>query len=158
VSLADARKLFDIAKVKVKNGIDPLVEKEALKRDRRNAPTVADLVAEYLRVYSKAKHKPGTQKEDKRCLEKEVVPLWGKLKAEDITKRDVKLLLEGIVERGSPVMSNNTFEKIRSMFNYAVGEDIIKLSPCYGVEKLTKTKPKERVLTDEEMITFWNSI
>jgi len=156
VSIATARGAFEAARKRVSNGFDPLAEKEALKRDRRNALTVAELVAEYIEKYAKVEKKTWT--EDKRCLEKEVIPLWGKLKAEDITRRDVRLLLEGIVERGSPVMSNNTFEKIRKMFNYAEEKDIVKLSPCYGVKKLTKTEPKERVLNDTEIITFWNGI
>ena len=37
--------------------------------------------------------------EDERVLNKEVIPLWGKIKAADIKKRDVVLLLEGIVDR-----------------------------------------------------------
>jgi hypothetical protein len=34
--------------------------------------------------------------EDERILNKEVIPLWGKRKAQDIKKRDVILLLEAI--------------------------------------------------------------
>lgn len=156
VSLADARRYFEAAKVKVKNGIDPLAERETRKLARLHAPTVADLVKEYINRYAKPNKK--SWEEDERCLNKEVLPLWGKRKAADITKRDVVLLLQGIVDRGSPVMANNTFEKVRKMFNFAVEQDILTFTPCYGVKKPTKKEHKDRVLTDSEIVTAWSGL
>lgn len=156
ISLADARTRFDAARVKVKNGIDPLTEKEEQKAERSKSPTVGDLIDEYIKKHAKANKK--SWREDQRCLEKEVLPLWGKRKAADIKKRDVVLLLEGIVDRGSPVMANNTLEKIRKMFNFAVERDILEFTPCYGVKKPTKKEHKDRVLTDSEIVTVWNGL
>jgi len=156
VSLETARGRFDEAKKKLKNGIDPVAEKEQAAEGRRSAPTVANLVKEYIEKHAKT-HKKSWQ-EDQRCLEKEVLPLWGTRKAADIKKRDVVLLLEGIVERGAPVMANNTLEKIRKMFNFAVERDILEFTPCYGVKKPTKKEHKDRVLTDKEIVTAWNGL
>ena len=137
-------------------GIDPNEEKRAKVREneaRRLDPTVKDLVAEYMEKHSKVKKK--TWAEDQRCLEKEVVTKWGKLKAKEIRRRDVKSLLQDIVDRGSPIQANNTFEKIRKMFNFAVGLEIIGFSPCFGVGMPSKKTPKDRVLSDEEKVTLW---
>jgi len=132
------------------------VDKSAEREAHRKTSTVADLVDEYIKKHAMKQKKSWA--EDKRCLEKEVIPLWGKRKAKDVTKRDVVLLLEGIVERGSPVMANNAFEKIRKMFNFAVERSILNLSPCYGVKKLTKTESKDRVLSTDEIKKVWSSI
>lgn len=156
VSLKEARRLYSIARVKVSNGMDPLAEKQQEKEERRKAPTVADLIEEYIEKHAKPNKK--TWEEDQRCLEKEVLPLWGQRKAADIKKRDVVLLLEGIVERGASVMANNTFEKVRKMFNFAVERDILPFTPCYGVKKPTKKENKDRVLSDNEIVTAWNAL
>lgn len=164
--LKEARKQFEAAASQVKllknglpGGADPVqvkVDKSAEREAHRKTSTVADLVDEYIKKHAMKRKKSWA--EDKRCLEKEVIPLWGKRKAKDVTKRDVVLLLEGIVERGSPVMANNAFEKIRKMFNFAVERSILDFSPCYGVKKLTKTDSKDRVLSAEEIMKVRSSI
>jgi hypothetical protein len=66
VTLADAREAFDIAKVKVKNGLDPLEEKNQAELERKQTPFVADFVAEYIENHAK-KHNKGW-KEIERAL------------------------------------------------------------------------------------------
>lgn len=156
VTLEAARGKFEEARKKFKGGIDPLAEKTAAEEACRTAPTVADLVDEYLRKHAMVNKK--SWKEDKRSLERDVLPLWGNRKAADIKKRDVVLLLEGIVERGAPIQANNTLEKVRKMFNFAVERDILEYAPCHGVKKPTKARYKDRILTDDEIVTFWNGL
>jgi integrase len=156
VTLETARRNFDAARIKVKNSIDPLAEKEEAAEARRKAPTVGELIDEYLKKHAMANKK--SWREDERCLHKDVLPFWGDRKAAEIKKRDVVLLLERIVERGSPIMANNTLEKIRKMFNFAVERDILEFTPCYGVKKPTKQEYKDRVLTDKEIVLVWHGL
>lgn len=156
VTLADAREAFDIAKVKVKNGIDPLEEDQTAKEARRKAPTVADLVSDYIERHAK-RFKRSWEK-DQRILNFDVVPTWGKRKAADIVKRDVVALLERIVDRGSPGMANNTFQIIRKMFNWAVEVDILTHTPCLGVKLPTPKLSRDRVFSESEIKTFWNNL
>jgi len=140
-------------------GLDPNAEKRAKQQAeeaRKLDPTVKDLVAEYLEKHAKVKKK--TWAEDQRCLEKEVVTRWGKLKAKEIRRRDVKLLLQEIVDRGSPIQANNTFEKIRKMFNFAIEQDIVEFSPCFGVKMPSKKTQKDRVLSEDEINIFWHGL
>jgi integrase len=156
LKLTDARiKYNDAYELHIK-GSDPGALERQQQDEHRLASTVKDLVAEYLEKHAKANKK--SWREDQRCLEKDVIPLWGSRKAKDIRKRDVIDLLDGIVKRGSPVMANNTFEKVRKMFNFAVEKDILEYSPCFGVKKPTKKEHKDRVLTDAELATFWNGL
>lgn len=156
VSLSKAREKHGDAKKKFSNGVDPLTEQEQGKHERRKAPTVTDLIDEYIKLHAKKKKRGWA--EDERILNHDALPAWGKRKAQDITKRDVVLLLEKIVERGSPGSANNNFKIIRKMFNYAVEKDIIKITPCAGVKMPADEVRKDRYLSETEINVFWTNV
>jgi len=114
------------------------------------------LIDEYIEKHAKP-NKRGWA-EDKRILERDALPAWGKRKAADITKRDVVLLLEKIVERGSPGSANNNFKIIRKMFSFAVERDILQISPCIGVKMPSPLVIKDRALSEQEISTLWRAL
>ena len=170
ISLEDARKAFTVEKGKVtalkdgrSDGLDPVkarqaaAEKRATEDDeRRKTPTVADLITEYLEKHAKPSKK--SWQDDERILNKDALVAWGKRKAADIKKRDVVLLLESIVDRGSPGSANNNFKIIRKMFRFAVQRDILQHSPCDGVVMPAPLNRGERVLSEAEIKTFWQNL
>ncbi len=156
VTLETARGKFEEAKKKVKNGIDPMAEKEQAAEARRKAFTVADLVDEYIKRHAKTFKR--SWEADERLLNKEIIPLWGNRKAEDIKKRDVTLLLESIVDRGTPAMSNQVRKITRKMFNFAVERDILQHTPFTGVKALAPNISRERTLNETEIKTFWENL
>ena len=156
ISLADARDKFEADRKLLKNGTDPGEVERLKKEEKLKAPTVSDLCDEYIKKHAKKVKK--SWEEDQRALEVEIVPQWGKRKAADIKKRDVVLLLEGIVERGSPVMANRVRALISKMFNFAVERDIVEMNPCSGVKPLSKENPKERHLSEVEIKTLFNCL
>lgn len=166
ISLKEARDEYEIQRAKVKalkqgraDGSDPVEEKKAAQSKRethRDAKTIKDLVLEYIEKHAQ-KFKRSWQ-EDERLLNREVIPAWGKLKAADITKRDVTLLLESIVDRGSPAMSNQVLKIIRKMFNFAIERDILQHTPCLGVKALAPNTKRERTLTEAEIKTLWDTL
>ena len=156
IKLADARTKYNEAYELHKNGRDPGAEDRQKQEERRLADTVEDLVKEYIKKHAKVNKR--SWQDDERLLNKEVVPLWGDRKAEDIRKRDVVLLLEGIVERGSPAMSNQTLKIVRKMFNFAVERDILQHTPCAGVKALAPNNSRERTLNETEIRTLWANL
>jgi len=156
VTLEKARDKFEDAKRKVKNGIDPLAEKEQAAEENRKAPTLKTLCEDYVQKHAMRFKK--SWKEDERVLNREVIPALGKRKAADIVKRDIIRLLESIIERGSPGMANNSFQVIRKMFNWAVEQDIIPFSPCNGLKLPAPKNSRERALSETEIKTFWDSL
>ena len=156
VTLAEARVKYRAALKVVEAGKDPLALADQTKEQRRSAVTVAELVHEYIEKHAKVKKRGW--KEDWRILARDALPAWGKRKAEDITKRDVVLLLERILERGSPGSANGNFKCIRKMFNFAVERDILKYSPCIGVKMPGPINLRERALSESEVRTLWGSI
>ena len=82
----------------------------------------------------------------------------GKRKARDIRRRDVILLLDGIVERGAPIGANRTLGIIRRMFNFAVARDILDTTPVAMVKAPAKENRRDRILSADEMRTLWNGL
>lgn len=156
LKLADARTKYNEAYELHKNGRDPGAEERQQKEERRLADTIEDLVKEYIKKHAKVNKR--SWKNDERLLNKEVVPIWGDRKAEDIRKRDVVLLLESIVERGSPAMSNQTLKIVRKMFNFAVERDILQHTPCTGVKALAPNNSRERTLNEAEIKALWANL
>lgn len=156
LTLSEARsKQRDALKV-LELGKDPSEIERQAKEERSKAPTVSELVDEYLLRHAK-KFKRSWQ-EDERILKRDVVPSWGKRKAADIRKRDINLLLEKIMDRGAPVMANNTFKIVRKMFNYAVEKDILPYSPAAGIKLPAPKVDRDRALTEEEVMSFWRNL
>ena len=128
---------------------------EAAQREAQST-TVAQLVDEYIEKWAKPRKR--TWSEDYRMLHKDVVPAWGERKAKEITRRDVLTLLESIVDRGAGIMANRTLEVVRRMFNYAIEQTLLETSPCARVRVPAQEKQRDRVLTEDEIRTFWNGL
>lgn len=135
---------------------DPALLQKAEKIEIRDSSTVEGLIEEYLEKW--AKERKRSWKEDQRILYKDVRPSWGKIKAKDITKRDVILLLDKVKERGAPIIANRTFACIRRMFNFAVERDILTTTPCLSIKAPTKENRRDRCLSTEEIKDFWLSL
>ncbi|MBM4275597.1 MAG: DUF4102 domain-containing protein [Deltaproteobacteria bacterium] len=156
MTLADAHKAHAEARKKLEQGIDPGAEAVTEREEERKAPTVATLADEYLEKWAKPRKR--SWQEDKRILEKDILPIWGPRKAKDITRRDVIRLLDGIVDRGAGIMANRTLATIRKMFNFAVSRDIVAVSPCLAVRAPAPEQQRDRVLTTEEIRALWHGL
>ncbi len=151
MSLADARQRAKTVLYEVAGGGDPHAEKQA----ERKAETFEELAEEYLRLHSRAKKR--SWKEDQRILDRDLLPMWKGLKAHDIRKRDVILVLDRIVQRGSPIMANRTRALVSKIFNFGIGRDIVEFNPTQGVPRPGKEKQRDRVLTEGEIRSLWQA-
>lgn len=143
----------------MESGIDPNRQKRdrfRLEEEQALGITVKGLVKEYIERHAMKFKK--SYKADERLLTIEVLPAWGKRKADDIKKRDVTLLLESIIDRGTPAMSNQVLKITRKMFNFAVERDILQHTPFTGVKALAPNISRERTLTETEIKTLWGNI
>lgn len=157
---------YEMERAKVKalkagrsEGVDPVQvkqEKRLQREEEREAHTVKELIEEYLKRHAQKFKR--SWKEDERILNRNVLPLWGSRKAASISKRNINLLLEGIVDRGAPSMANNTFKIIRRMFNYAVEKDILLHSPAVGIKLPSPKVERERALSENELKKLLSTI
>jgi integrase len=156
MSLYEAHKALLHAQEKLARGKDPGNEQVELRREAQQACTVVELVSGYIDKYVRPQKR--SAREDERILNKDVLPLWGSLKARDVSKREIIELLENIVGRGAPIAANRTLACVRKMFNWAFERDIIPNNPCYGIKAPAKETHRERVLTSEEMKALWHGL
>ena len=155
-SLADARKLHRDALRILESGKDPALEKQKEKIIARDSATVNGLIEEYLEKWAKPNKR--SWKADERTLNTDVKPLWGKLKASDISRRDVVLLLDKIKERGSPIAANRTLACIRRMYNFGIERDLITTSPCVAVKAVAPENRRDRLLSEDEIRIVWQAL
>ena len=152
VTLKQARVLARKARGAVDADHDPVAERRAAKAIPTD--TVAALAEDYLKRH--ARRFKRTAAEDERVLNVEVLPAWKDRSVSQLTRRDVRALLERIVDRGSPVMANRVFALVRKMLNFAVDHDWIEANPAARIKKPTPEVSRERVLTDEELRRLWS--
>ena len=74
---------------------------------------------------------------------------WRHRKAKDITRRDVREMLDAIVDRKAPIMANRTLALARKVFNFGLERDLVESNPCHKIKPPSREQSRERVLTDE---------
>ncbi|MBT3923560.1 MAG: tyrosine-type recombinase/integrase [Nitrospina sp.] len=153
MTLAEAHTVHAKANEQFGKGTDPGVLRTQANSDHRGSPTVTQLVDEYIEKWAKPRKR--TWEEDARMLSKDVIPYLGRRKAKDIKRRDIILLIDEIVDRGSPIAANRTLRIIRKMFSFAVKRGVLDASPCIEIDAPAKENQRERVLTEDEIKMFW---
>ena len=156
ISLANAHEPHRAAARCLANGKNPITEQQKTKIESRTANTVNDLIIEYLEKWAKPRKR--SWREDERILKIDIAPSIGKYKAKDVTKKDILVILDRVISRGASIAANRTLAVVRRMFNFAVERDIIPTTPCYGIKAPTKENKRDRVLSFEEIKSFWQGL
>ena len=153
LTLAQARRRARQQQVAIADGGDPVGDRRMAKA----APTdtVAALAADYLAKHARPFKKSAA--EDERILRVNVLPHWGTRSVRDLTRRDVRALLEPIAAR-APVMANRTLACIRTMLNFAIDRDWIEANPAARVRKPAPEVSRDRVLDDDEIRRIWRTL
>ena len=169
LSLADAREKAQQMRRQIEDGIDPRrgrARRSARPTVRPVATTAAaaasarhpehsleHLASEFMELYAK----PNRRRPEyvQAILDRDVLTEWAGRDVRTITPREVINLLDGIVARGSRVMANRTAAVLDQMFRFAIHRDLIPDSPVKLLMRPGgKEKPRERVLSDEELTAF----
>ncbi|MCC3247429.1 integrase arm-type DNA-binding domain-containing protein [Methylocystis sp. WRRC1] len=160
VDLASARGRALEALAQVAAGVDPCEQKRAaraaaVEKQRAELDVVERVVAEFVERYAK----PNTRdwRETERKLLKDVVPAWRGRRLSEISKADIHVLLDSMVDRGAPVGANRTFAQIRKMCNWALQRGLIERNPCDGLAPPSAEQTRARVLDDGELAIIWEA-
>ena len=143
----DARALARASMTKAGRGIDPVAERKAAERD-----TLSAVLDRYL---AKKKGRANYLAETRRTFDSDVRPALGEKAIGEVTRRDVRELLDAIVARGSPSHANHVLSYLRAALNWAVNEEIIPTNPAEGIKKPGAIVERDRALTDEEIGVLW---
>jgi integrase len=123
----------------------------------RERDTVGAVIDRYLDRYAKKRMRPDYFAETKRTLDRDVKGPLGGRPIGDLTRRDLRELLEAIVERGSPSHANHVLAYVRAMFNWAVANDLVEANPADGLKMPAPLVQRDRALDDDEIRLFWLS-
>jgi integrase len=127
-------------------------------RDPRGAGdemTVNDLAARYVEI-----HAAGLRSADevKRRIYLNIVPVIGNVKLSELHRRDATRVVDVVMKRNAPSEAKQCFGDLRGMLRWAVSRGDLDHNPIEGMKKPQGSKPRERVLSDDEIRTLWNSL
>lgn len=177
-SIAWARHKAHAMLTDIGRGIDPAVAEDERRRAdaRKRDNTLASVAERFIEKHVRTKLRDRTQLEYERPLRKLIIPLWGPRPIGEISRREIKSLLERIAIseipavklgkdqgeplEGGPVASNRTLAVVRKMFNWIIEDegDLLTASPVVGIKPQGgREKARERVLTDDEIRVLWSA-
>jgi integrase len=152
LSLAEARRKARLVLGDVARGTDPAEEKQVQREGLR----FKDLAKDYLEIAEK-RHRRWT--EEKRIIEKDLLPTLSWRLLSDIKRREVRELVDGIArKRNAPIMANRTLALLSRMFNFALDREWIDASPAVRIKEPGQERSRERVLSDIELRLLWERL
>jgi len=132
-------------------GRDPAREK------KQTADSVGSAVAQFIERHVKRNYRPVPLKEAERLLRLHVLENWGDRKIGEVTRADVRNMLDRIVESGSPIAANRVHSIVRKLFNWCVEQELVTASPCASMKPPAAETSRDRVLSDDELRHVWKA-
>ncbi len=156
MSLKDAREEARKLRADARQGIDPK-EREAEKRraaQRQRQNTFAVIARDFIEDHAK-KSAPRSWGEMNRKINKDLLPQWGDRPIRSITRQDVKELIRKKA-RKAPVSANRLLSLVKSIFYWAIDEEVLDASPAVRIKPEKETE-RDRVLNDNEIGAVWSA-
>ena len=159
MKISEARTIAMQEKEKAQAGINPKREREEATKAkvREDQNTIANVATDFVKRYcvgSGSEPNLKSWREYQRTLEHYVLPRWGSRGADSITRQDVTALLDAVEDKNGPYQANRVLAVVRKMFNWLLARGVIEHSPV-SVGIARKEKPRERTLSDDEIVEFW---
>ena len=157
VTLVEAHFMHAEAVKLLQVGRDPLAVRLSARDQDPRAGTVTELAEEFVQRY--VLHERKHPEQVQQMLDRNVLPYWRCRRAHDITSRDVTLLLDRVVDRGSPVMANRVAAVVSQMFKFGVQRGLLAASPCVALQRPGgRERSRDRILTEDEVLTVWRRL
>jgi integrase len=166
-NVADARTRARASIGKAQAGIHPVEERRrqrleerrrAAAEEARRRDTVAAVLDRYLAQHAAKRLRPSTFAEVRRCLAVDVKAKLGGLPIAELTRRDIRVLLDGIVARGRASHAHHVIAYLRPALAWAVEREIISSSPAVGIPdpdpRRREARTRDRYLDDDEIRLF----
>lgn len=171
-NVRDARERARASMDKARQGIHPVKQREheeVAARAEANAAafTFGKLAERYLREYATLNTKPSTVKESRRLLDR-AGSQFGDRPVREISKGDIVDLIyvrkPGQVGTQGLIEANNLFAAVKRCFRWAkrtinpeTRTEYVDADPTEGLSRpLAKEPTRDRVLSDDEIVSFWH--
>ena len=137
----------------IDEGGDPLAD----KKEKRDAPTIADLV-ERFREEHFPRLRESSREDYERMLRCHVVPHLGEhTKVQDITFDEVDALHRKMTRRGHRHRANRTLAVLSKAYALAIKWKWCESNPCKGIER-NREHHRQRYMTDDELTALTKAL
>jgi integrase len=122
-------------------------------KDGRSSGTISALTETYLRSINGLR----SIREIERRLRRDVLPVIGHIPLGELHRRDVTRVIDSKIE-DAPITARRVFEDVRAMVRWAVARGDLDHNPLDGMRGPAISKPRTRVLTDDEIRAVWHGL
>lgn len=130
-------------------------ERRAAKREALNATKLQETAE----LFIKRNRKPGRYWDELEArFNNEIIPALGKdTRVADITKAELRNLIEAKVDKGHPGGARLLFAALRPFFKWCAERELVATSPLDGITPPKPPKARDRVLADHEVKAVWDA-
>jgi len=121
-------------------------------KEGRVAGSVSALAEVYLRSITGLR----SAAEIERRLRKDALPVIGHIPIRELHRRDITRVIDG--KASAPIAARRVFEDVRTMIRWAVQRGDLDHNPIDGMKGPAVSKPRQRVLSDDEIRVLWNGL
>ncbi len=139
----------------VGQGGDPLAEKQERQRQAVDLAFAAYACDVFRDGYAKVEWAKSYGLVE-RTLRLHLIPVLGNKPLPKITKADITVVFDRLPGKNAGTR-RNTFTVLRRLFRVAVARGDLDRSPLEGVDPPRAPASRDRVLTDDELVTVWKA-
>jgi integrase len=136
----------------VRAGQDPAAD----RRQERLVETliVATLAERYIAQPCKSQQR--SWRETERVFNHDILSVIGRKPVDQVGREDIEDVLDAIGPH-APTMKRRTFAYLRAFWNWAVRKEHVAASPCDRIDGEREAPPRERVVTEPELVEIWTA-
>ena len=129
IGLKEARAIARNKMADVIKGVDVQAEKVS----KRRAGTFEELAERYREDFSKRRNKSWAQAD--ALVRKYLLSEWGRRKARDINRGDVRTVFNRLTDDGTPMLANLVVAVASAVFSWVIKNEVADLliNPCHGI-------------------------
>jgi integrase len=118
------------------------------------------VAAEFLIRYARREQK--SWRETDRVIAKHLLPVWSGRQLAAIGRKDVRAVLDGLVDDNKPILANRVLAYTRKAFNWAIDREIGALDKDAAnparMKRPGKERARERELSADEIRAIWPAL
>jgi integrase len=163
VSLKAARVRRDEARKQIAEGIDPSAARQKAKQAKqRDALSTVEAVSRAWLAHRASGWTLGTLEAITASLENHVFPALGNRPIREIAARDIKHVVHVIDKQGAGETAGRVFQRLRSIYRYALSEDLVDADPTYPLKPAEIFRPRDvghrLTLAEADMQAFFGKL
>ena len=135
---------------RVADGHDP--QAEHMTERKREGKTITELVPSFIKSINRQR----SWKQVEKALINNFVPTLGKMRPEDIARKDIAGIVDTVAAR-APVMAARTLSHIHRFMGWCIERGFIEINPAKGIKSPETPTSRERVLDDDELAEVWKA-